>query len=282
MIILRNAPPLLITASLDPGRTPQVALTDVRERTLRHMEGLVAWIKEPWVQRVVFAKNCPLSVRAGILSGYAARHGKELEFVQVSSSARTARQGKGYGEGDLIRKTLEKSEVLRASRDFIKVTGKLFMPEAARVFTSVDDGEFFVSEMHFAGAVSALRRFLGPAYRFRPLGRSLAMMRKCRVPWEWIAATPEGWVDTRCYRAGVDFYRARLLRSHERVRDALGYTLETAAYDDLKGSPGIRRIVTTPVIIGVSGTMGTSSGGFPDDVIREASALTEQLLSPHS
>lgn len=271
--------PLLITASLDPGKTPRVGLTDVRERTLRHMEGLIAWMKEPWVKQVVFAKNCKLPVPSRILSGYAAQHGKDLEFVQVSSSPKTVRQGKGYGEGDLILKTLEKSRVLRASHDFIKVTGKLFMPDAQSVFSGDGDGEFFVSETLAAKKMSPLRKSLRPAYSLHPLGRALDMMKRCRVPWEWIAATPGGWTDTRCYRVGIEFYRKRLLHTHERVRDSLGYPLEAAVFDDLQGSPGIRRIVKTPVIIGVSGTLGQPSGRFSDDVIREASALTEQLLS---
>lgn len=276
---MKDFPPLLVTASLDPGRTPQVTLSDVRERTLRHMEGLLVWLKQPWTGRVVFAKNCTLPVRQTVLSGAAARHGKELEFVQVSSSPLTAIQGKGYGEGDLIRQALEKSEVLRCTRDFIKITGKLFMPDARSVFTGEGEGEFFDTGARNDSAVFPTRLMLKSAYRFASLSRSLAVLKRCRVPWGCIAAVTSGWIDTRCYRSNVDFYRERLLRSHERVQDALGYTLENAVFDDLAGVSGIRAITSSPVIIGASGTLGTSASFFPEEVTGEAFDLAGQLLS---
>ncbi len=242
------------------------------------MEGLLAWLKEPSVGKVVFAKNCALSIRAEVLAQVAAIHGKELEFVQAPPSPRTSIQGKGYGEGDLIRQALDKSEVLRAAHDFIKVTGKLFMPDAPAVFTGEGDGEFF-DVGRDVGRVFPTRQLLGPAYRSPILGRVMAAARKCRVPWEWIAAVPSGWVDTRCYRCEIEFYREYLLNSHKRVRDALGYTLENAVFDDLQESERIRRMTFTPIIVGVSGTLGTQAGSFSDDLRREASDLTDRLLS---
>jgi hypothetical protein len=276
--MLQYFPPLLITASLDPGRTPQVALLDVHERTLRHMEGLLAWLKEPGVESVVFAKNCSLSIRSEVLVQAAASYGKELEFVQVAPSPRTLIQGKGYGEGDLIRQTLDKSEVLRASRDFIKITGKLFMPDTPAVFKGEGAGEFFVTPFGDERPVFPLRHVLSSAYRSAFLCRGLALMRKLRVPWEWIAAVPSGWIDTRCYRSKVDFYREYLLDSHKRVLDSLGYTLENAVFDDLEYADGIRRM-KNPVILGVSGTLATHSGSFADKLQDEALDVTNQLLS---
>jgi hypothetical protein len=271
--------PLLITACLDPGRTPQVALSDIRERTLRHMEGLIAWLREPWVRQIVFAKNCGTSVRQQILIETASRYGKELEFVQVPSSSRTAIQGKGYGEGDLICQALDKSEVLRTSRDFIKVTGKLFLPCARTVFDGKREGEFFVITPTPSPAdVFPTRRMLNPLYRYSRMGRGLAWLRTFRVPWECLAACPAALVDTRCYRVETRFYREHLLRTHERVQDALGYNLEHAFFDDLEGASP-RRIPQPPVIIGVSGTLGSSAGTFPEEVTGEAYDLTEQLLS---
>ena len=271
--------PLLITASLDPGETPLVALRDVRQRTLRHMEGLIAWLRDPSVERVVFAKNCALPIRTEVLLRLAACYRKELEFVQVASSPLTPRQGKGHGEGDLIRQALDKSEVLRAARDFIKVTGKLYMPEASSVFTGEGDGEFFVATIHDKAPVFPLRHLVRGAYRDETLGMALFMMRKFRIPWEWIAAVPSGWIDTRCYRCGTRYYRDHLLHTHKRVRDALGYTLENAVFDDLAGSKDIRRIKSDPIIQGMSGSLGTNSGSFSEDILHEAADLTDRLLS---
>jgi len=242
------------------------------------MEGLLAWLKEPVVGKVIFAKNCSLSIRSKVLVQVAGSHGKELEFVQVNSSPRTSIQGKGYGEGDLICQALSKSEVLRASSEFIKVTGKLFMPDAAIVFTGAGDGEFFDVGRN-VGKVFPTRQFLGPVYRSPILGSVMSAARKCHVPWEWIAAVPSGWIDTRCYRCEIGLYRESLLDSHKRVQDALGYTLENAIFDDLQESEPIRRIMSAPIIVGVSGTLGTKTGSFSEDIRREASDLTDRLLS---
>jgi hypothetical protein len=276
--MLRHFPPLLITASLDAGSTPQVALSDVHERTFRHMEGLVGWLKEPGVEKVVFAKNCSLAIRSEVLTQFAASHGKELEFVQVASSSRTSIQGKGYGEGDLIRQALDKSEVLRASRDFVKVTGKLFMPNAASVFRGEGDGEFF-DIGNGATKMFSTRILLKSFYRSVTLGRALAALRKCRMPWELIAAVPSGWIDTRCYRVGVDFYRCQLLHTHERVQDALGYTLENAFFDDIHDAQSTRMINSEPVIVGASGTLGTYAGSFSKENQLEAREISQRLLN---
>jgi hypothetical protein len=269
--------PLLITASLDSGATPMVSLRDVRERTLSHMEGLLAWFKDPNISQIVFAKNCRARIRVDVLMEAAREHAKELEFIQVDSSPRTAVQGKGYGEGDLIRQALERSDVLRDSPQFLKITGKLFMPNTSSVFTGEGEGEFFEMGRE-KGSVFPTRHLLRPLYRSAELGRVMASLRKCRVPWEFIAAPPSGWIDTRCYRVGVDFYREMLLRSHERVQDALGYTLENAVQDDLQAAPNICRISSPPVIIGASGTLGTILGSFSEEVRNEAREVTLRIL----
>ncbi len=280
MIRMKRIPPLLITASLDPGETPQVALRDVRQRTLRHMEGLIAWLRDPYVERVVFAKNCALPIRTEVLIRLAECYRKELEFVQVASSPLTPRQGKGFGEGDLIRQALEKSELLRASHDFFKITGKLFMPDVSSVFTGEGEGEFFVATNHDEPSVFPLRHLVRGAYRDETLGMALALMRKLRMPWEWIAAVPSGWIDTRCYRCGVGYYRDHLLHTHKRVRDALGYTLENSVFDDLRYSwERIRLITITPTIVGMSGTLATQAAAFSNNLQSEASELTDRLLS---
>ena len=274
------AAPLLITASFDPGKTPQVALRNVEDRIRCHMEGLLAWLKDPGIGRIVFAKNCRVQIRKEVLLNLAVEHGKELEFLQADPSPRTVLQGKGFGEGDLIRQVLDKSEVLRASRDFIKITGKLFMPNVAAGFTGEGEGEFFITTAPDATPVFPLRYVLRVAYRSASLSHGLAQMRRIHVPWEWIAALPSGWIDTRCYRSDIGFYREYLLDSHVRVQDELGYSLENAFFDDLHDSKKeIRLITAMPIIVGMSGTLATLAGSFSDDLQREACDLTNRLLS---
>ncbi len=272
-------PPLLITASLDAGHTPQVALRGGEERTIRYMEGLIAWFRDSSIQQIVFAKNCGLQIRSKILQEVASSHGKELEFIQVESSARTVYQGKGFGEGDIIKQALKQSEILRGAEDFIKITGKLYAPGSENVFPGKDPGEFYLVANESAENVSWSRRFIAPLYKNPRAGNFLGFLRRgIRVPWGLIAATPSGWMDTRFYRVSRSLYQESLLHSHERVQDALGYTLENAFHDDLDYQEGIRMISSTPVIIGTSGTLGTTAAEFTPEIRMEAKELAGRLL----
>jgi hypothetical protein len=270
--------PLLITASLDAGKTPYVALSSTSARIEAHMEGLLAWCREPWVGSIVFVKNCGTRIRTEVLEQMASSYGKELEFIQVESSPRTVLQGKGFGEGDMIRQVLERSETLRATEDFIKITGKLFHPRVDAIFNGEGDGEFFVCRTFDTRGISPIRKRLAPMYRKERGSIAMAFLkRRVRVPWEWVAAPPDAIVDTRFYRVSRDFYGPVLEESYRRVQDALGYTLERAFWDDLQGH-AIRRIDVSPDIIGTSGSLGTKAGEYPVEIRMEAREIATRLL----
>lgn len=273
-------PPLLITASLDVGKTPFVALSATSDRIEAHMQGLLSWLRDPSIERVVFAKNCEARMRSEVLVETARNYGKELEFVQVSASKRTMILGKGYGEGDLIRQALEKSDLLKGADDFIKVTGKLFCPGARGIFSGEGEGEFFVSREFSAQSINAIRKKLSPLYGSKRGSDAMGFLkRRMKIPWGIVASAPGGLVDTRLYRVNKAFYLRSLGQSYRRVQDALGYTLERAFYDDLMGRTSSLRILEiSPVIIGTSGSLGTTAGEFPEVICTEARDLVAQLV----
>jgi hypothetical protein len=272
-------PPLLITVSLDPGATPMVSLGNVHERALRHMEGLLAWLKDSRVNQIVFAKNCRAQIRVDVLVKTAREHGKEMEFIQIDSSPRTTLQGKGFGEGDMIKQVLERSMILRNADEFIKVTGKLYVPCWEKIFTGSTHGEFFESDITQFSNKNILRSWAGGFYKQEVGSRLMSFLKhRMRIPWGIIAATPRGWIDTRIYRVNKVFYCEKLLRSHNKVQDTLNYTLENAFFDDLSNCFGIRRIKETPVIIGMSGSLGTGIGCFSQEILHQAVILNGQLF----
>lgn len=244
------------------------------------MEGLLAWCREPWVESIVLVKNCGARIRSEVLEQVAASYGKELEFIQVASSPRTVLQGKGFGEGDMILKALEKSETLRGADDFIKVTGKLFCPGADAIFNGQSDGEFFVCRTFNSRGVSLIRQKLSPLYQTERGSMMMAFLkRRVRVPWGWVAAAPDAVVDTRFYRVNRNFYSHALKISHRRVQDALGYTLERAFMDDLRGCDrSVKMLEISPGIIGVSGSVGTRAGEFTEEIRAEARELVARLV----
>ena len=277
---LHKLPPLLITATLNPGMTPYVALADTTDRVKGYMEGFLAWCMEPAISSIVFAKNCNTIIRYELLGEIASGHGKEFEFVQVDSSPRSIIQGKGFGEGDMIRQALDRSEILRSESEFIKVTGKLFCCNAAKLLDGNGRGTFFVSEAPADNRFNLIRRKIAPLYRSRS-GSSLAAFLKyqCRIPWSWVAAVPGRWVDTRCYRVERDFYRMVLLHTHERVRDGLGYVLERAFHDDLEShAREVLFLNEAADMIGVSGSSGSRMGSFSEEILAEAWDMAAQIL----
>jgi hypothetical protein len=272
---------LLITASLDPGNTPYVALANVVDRTVCHLEALLAWLDDPSVENIVFVKNCTARIREKVLLEAAGKHGKELEFLQVESSTRTLIQGKGFGEGDLVAQALSSSRILRSSRDFIKVTGKLYSPRLRTDFTGEGYGEFYQGHGATPGGILFARKI---ATRFYLSERGSAMMgflkKKGRVPWGMIAACSAGQVDTRLYRVNQEFYLRVLSNSHLRVQDSLGYILEHAFHDDLEPYAGeIRMIGHPPEIVGTSGSMGSVAGKFSESIRLEAREVASRLLT---
>jgi len=272
--------PLLITATLNTRKTPYVALADIGKRVTAYMEGFLAWCAEPAVSSIVFAKNCDTPIRHELLGEIASGHGKEFEFVQVDSSPRSIVQGKGFGEGDLVQQALDRSEILQSETAFMKVTGKLFCRNAAKLFDVNGRGVFFVSEAQADDRFNLMRRKIAPLYRSRS-GSSLAAFLKyqCRVPWSWVAAAPGRWVDTRCYRVERDFYRTVLLHTHERVRDGLGYVLERAFHDDLESHAKEFLFLNEAAdMIGVSGSIGSRMGSFSEEILAEARDLAGQIL----
>jgi len=271
-----TAPILLITASLAPSVKEQVRLVSVEERTEKYVEGLLGWLGCPEVKKIVFAKNCRAKIRGEVLSRIAGEQGKEIEFVQVKESGKTAFRGKGYGEGDMILQVLEKSELLGGAESFFKVTGKLYCANWGQVFSFGGDAEFFL--MANARGRGAWRNALSPIYKSGAGSRLMGFLRRMRVPWPLLAASPGGWVDTRFYWVKTQFYRERLLCSHERVQDSLAYHLENAFFDDLEGVQGCCLHSEEPVILGTSGTMGTTGGHFSEEISGRSKEIARELL----
>lgn len=272
--------PFLMTATFDVGRTPHVVLSKREERVEKYMEGVIAWLEDPLCQRIVFAKNCSTRVNQEVLEKAATAYGKELEYLEVSASSKTVVQGKGYGEGDLIRQAVGQSLFLREAEDFIKVTGKLYVPHAAQLFTREGEGEFLLNSENRKAGNRWHDDLLASMYQ-NEAGCSLLgfLRRRLRIPWGLVSAPVKRWIDTRIYRVRRDFYQRVLVNSHRRCHDALGYTLEAVLHDDLRNQRGIRLIRQESVILGTSGTLGTTAGEYSPRIKELARELARKLMA---
>jgi hypothetical protein len=135
---------------------------------------------------------------------------------------------------------------------------------------------FHMERVYPSGRLVGLRRRLGIFYRARRLAGMLPFLHeRVGMPWSLVAAAADYWVDTRFYHVSKRVYRERLMASHERVHDALGYSLEAAFYDDLRNSSECGFLMKSPIIRGYSGTLGTVAAEFSEDIRREARELAE-------
>lgn len=264
-----------MTVTLAPSVREQVRLVAAKERTEKYMEGLLAWLGEGGVGKIVLVKNCGARIREEVLVELAREFGKELEVVQVRESAKTAWRGKGYGEGDMIFQALEKSRILRGAESFLKVTGKLYCVGWEEIFSLEGDADFFL--MEGGGHGGKWRRIVTGLYKSEAGSRLMGWLRRGRMPWPLIAAGGTGWLDTRFYRVRKPFYQECLLGSYRRVQDALAYHLENAFFDDTRGREGCCFHRDTPMILGTSGTLGTTSAGYPREIEERAKAIAQAL-----
>lgn len=274
-----SAFPLLITATFEVGDICGLALLDPRERVLRHMEALLAWFRDSCFDEIVLVKNCSLPICVDPLHQTADAHGKRFEFLQVESSPLTRERGKGYGEGDMIRKALKESELLKRSDGFCKATGKLYLKDAAAFYGMAGSAVFFQTPAPQCGVLLFWRRLLDGFYQSDRFHRVPPWLhRRARIPWSICAAAPTKWLDTRFYRVSKEVYAKRFSCSHERVDDALGYSLEAALAADSKGLHGGIFMEAKPIVFGYSGTHGTAAAEFPQDIRDDAADLVPKLL----
>jgi hypothetical protein len=124
--------PVLLTATIDPGRMPFVLRRDPALRLRDYGAALERWSRTD--RDVVFCENSgwDLSSLERIGAG-----NPRIEFLQVRADD-DPRQGKGRAELRLIRHALEHSATLRNARAFVKLTGRHQLHEEGRFLDALD------------------------------------------------------------------------------------------------------------------------------------------------
>lgn len=97
--------------------------------------------------KIVFCENSnyPIHHAEGLLK-LASALGKELEFVQFEGDSRkTVEFGYGYGDGECIDHAVERSKLLRSSKNWYKCSGRYKIENIGSVLDAYenDDRVFF-------------------------------------------------------------------------------------------------------------------------------------------
>jgi hypothetical protein len=264
---------VVLTATFAPGKTPFVAIRDETERKWQYCCALLCWLRDPRVEAVVFCENSGTTHDFSGFTDLARREGKRLEVLTFDGNAESAQLGKGYGEGRILEHALRHSGVLRDSPAFYKCTGRVYVenfPQLSMLLAGRSEGFFPLDMTHSIANRSLERLKLRHAWRqLRDRGRKAAEYSRRAGTLIWNPRLTKG-CDTRFFRSGTDFFRARLLAGYRTVDDHLGFYLEHAYYYRLRGRTSFVSH-TAPVFVGKSGTGGGDlHRSFPEPVVAEA------------
>jgi hypothetical protein len=217
---------LVITSSVHVN-TRHTILRDPGERERQYVEALLFFILETPFQRIVVCDNSGYAY-PGVLRELAAEQGKQLEILGFTGDREAMeRQGKGYGEGEIMAYILSHSRLLTEVEGFLKVTGRLRLTNAEKLLRKADHRQTYFM----------------PVSLIRPRWLVPAAARPC--------------VEIRVYYTPKAIFRDILLEVYREVSDDRTYFLEHAYHDALAASlVKVRCFPTAPEITGMSGSNG--------------------------
>jgi len=117
---------LLITGCINPDiDVPFLKITDYEYRRTEYIDSIKYYIEETNIKKIVFCDNSAEN-EPKELCELARRKSKQFEWLSFQgNNAKAVEQGKGYGEGEIIEYALKNSSLLKESKYFIKVTGRV-------------------------------------------------------------------------------------------------------------------------------------------------------------
>ncbi len=172
--------PVLLTATISPSPLPHLVLTDPRERWRQYQQALQFWLNRPAVRQIIFCDNSGYDADYQDVKTWARKRGKVLEVISYKGNDASGLRGRAYGEGELIKRVLKTSILMRQAPGFFKVTGR------------------FVVE------------------NFDSLER---LTRKQRIVMSRRSVRKTRWADTRFFKMERSFYCGQLMEVHQLAQD---------------------------------------------------------------
>lgn len=231
---------LILTSSVYVS-APYTVLTDPEDRKNQYIDSLLFFIGETPFKKIIVCDNSGFRYPLSLLE-LAAEFHKELELFSFNGNREMlAKQGKGYGEGEIMQYVLRNSLLIKKVQGFFKVTGRLKLINSDQLLRQCDE------QQNYFMPVSLLRpRFMVPK-----------AARAC--------------VDVRVYYVTVEFFKAVLLDAYKEVNDDQIYFLEHAYYNALaRWGVSIKCFPVAPEITGISGSNGW--------VLKERSYFKKKLI----
>lgn len=210
---------ILLTASIDPtaSNTPLTQLTNPQVRLKQYLVNINRLIESKAFDVIIFCENTNYSFDNALLMEKAKSYNVHLEFLKFTGNySKISELGKGYGEGEIIKHTLENSKYLNEDSVFYKLTGRVFVKNINRIVKK--DGH---KELIFIRAQRAV-----------PI------------------------IDARFFKTSVKFFKENLIDAYKEVNDIKKNYLEMVYFNKLKKINNIERFAEYPKFTGLSGSTG--------------------------
>lgn len=212
---------LILTGTINPApQTGFLELRDVQEREEQYFLSLKYFIETGVFQKIIFCENSNYESHVIKKLGEIAQNKRvRLELLSFQGdAARTAEQGKGYGEGEIMEYIFRRSKLLEGEEYFIKITGRLLVDNISSLARKMNNNICY---------------FNIPNHSHREM------------------------YDTRIYGMPVRLFRSLFIEAYHRVNDREGRYLEkvyTAVLEE--NHIKVRNFPRFPRIRGISASTG--------------------------
>lgn len=127
---------LLITSSIFSS-APYTLINDSDTRLNQLLNSIIKWVTEYPEIKIVVCDGSGFDFQECNLCKELYRMNQRLEFISFNNSYELVKiLGKGFGEGEIIEYAIKNSSFIHECDSFAKVTGRLFVKNVKKYFTS--------------------------------------------------------------------------------------------------------------------------------------------------
>lgn len=126
---------ILLTATIEPGNVPFLKRADPEVRRRDYRDAFVRWLAAPLANPIVFCENSGADLSDFEELARTRRGRAPVEILSFRGQRDVNRKGKGYGELRIIEHALAASRLIADAPLVMKVTGRLYVANAAAILT---------------------------------------------------------------------------------------------------------------------------------------------------